>query len=358
MQSRALPKYIPQLDGLRAIAIISVMLFHQHVLGFNLGWAGVQLFFVLSGFLITGILLETKDNPRYFRNFYFRRFIRIFPVYYLGLAAVVVIARLSGWGIEDVWYYILYIQNHHLALNSWRVGFPAMFDHTWSLAIEEQFYILWPLIVYMLDVRKLKIATVLLFIFAILSRVVLFFATHNPFLQYMLLPTQVDTLAAGAFLAIIVREGDAWRRWSVWNGVAMLVSGVCILVLVMYTGYDAYWYPVEWANSKPNLILISLMAVFFASLIFSSIFSNSVSKSVLELPWLIHIGKISYGLYLFHYPIFVLFNLMPLETINGEPGTLYHLVEIVLTFSLTYLLALASWKWFESPLLKYKDRYR
>jgi peptidoglycan/LPS O-acetylase OafA/YrhL len=357
-ESPALPKYIPQLDGLRALAIIGVMLFHQHVLGFNLGWAGVQLFFVLSGFLITGILLDTKNTPHYFRNFYFRRIIRIFPVYYLGLAVVIVIARLSGWGVEDVWHYVFYIQNHHLALSSWKVGFPAMFDHTWSLAIEEQFYILWPLIVYALDVKKLKVATILLFVFAILSRTILLVSTHNPYLQYMLLPTQVDTLAAGAFLAIVVREGGDWRKWSVWSAVTMLVSGVCILALVLYTGYDAYWHPTEWANSGPNLMLISLMAIFFASLISTSIFSNSVLKSVLELPWLIHIGRISYGLYLFHYPIFVLFNLMTNETINAEPGTPYHLVEIVLAFGATYLVALLSWKWFESPLLKYKDRYR
>jgi peptidoglycan/LPS O-acetylase OafA/YrhL len=358
MQTQALPKYIPQLDGLRAIAIISVMLFHQHVLGFNLGWAGVQLFFVLSGFLITGILLDTKNNLHYFRNFYFRRFIRIFPIYYLGLAAIIMIALYYDWAIYDVWYYVFYIQNHHMALSNWKVGFPALFDHTWSLAIEEQFYILWPLVVYVLDVRKLKITTVLLFVFAILSRVVLFFLTHNPFLQHLLLPTQVDTLAAGAFLAIIVREGDAWRKWSSWNVVAMLISGACILALVLYTGFDTYWYLDDWANSKPNLILVSLMAIFFASLIFASIFSNSVLKSVLELPGLIHIGKISYGLYLFHYPIFVLFWLMPLETIDREPGTLYHFIQVILTFGLTYLLALASWKWFESPLLKYKDRYR
>lgn len=358
-ETPVLPKYIPQLDGLRAVAILSVMLFHQQIPGFNMGWAGVQLFFVISGFLITGILLDTKTSSHYFRNFYARRFIRIFPVYYLGLGAVIVIALIFRWGIGDVWYYVLYIQNHLLAVNNWRVQFPALFNHSWSLAVEEQFYILWPLIIYALDVKKLKIATIFLFFFALLSRTFLLFFTQNPNLQFMILPTQVDALAAGSFLAIILREGNAQtlRRLSAWSAGLLLLSGIGIVALALRTGYDAYWVPAGWGNSRSNLVLFSLMSIFFASLLYVSIFSKSALKSVLEHPWLRHIGKISYGLYLYHYPIFVSADLIALETVGGEPDTLYYITEVILTFGLSYLLAILSWKWFETPILKLKDRY-
>ncbi len=355
--SSALPKYIPQLDGLRAIAIIGVMLFHHQIPGFNIGWAGVNLFFVISGFLITGILLDSKTNPHYFRNFYARRFLRIFPIYYLGLALVIVIALISHWRIGDTWYYLFYIQNHHLALTNWKVNFPPLLDHTWSLAIEEQFYILWPLIVYMLDVKKLKIVTILLYILALVTRSILLFSTDNLNLQFMLLPTQVDALAAGAFLAIIVRERNNRHQLSTWSLGILIISGISLIALVLRTGYASYWSTTGWANTRSNLVLFSLMAVFFASLISTSIFSSSALGSVLGLSWLRGIGKISYGLYLYHYPIFILGDILLIRNLNGKPGTLYSFAYMILTIGLTFLLASLSWKWFEAPILKYKDRF-
>lgn len=357
VHSPALPKYIPQLDGLRAIAIIGVMLFHWRVPGLNLGWAGVNLFFVLSGFLITGILLDTKKNPHYFRNFYARRFLRIFPIYYLGLAIVIIIALAFGWRIGDVWYYLFYVQNHHLALNNWIVNFPPLFDHTWSLAIEEQFYILWPLIVYALDVKKLKVVTVILYILALLTRAILMFSTDNLNLQFMLLPTQVDALAAGAFLAIIARESKARDRLCRWSNGILLVSGAGLIALALFTGSTTYWSPGKWSSSEADLPLFSLMAVFFASLISTSIFSSPPLQWALGLSWLRHIGKISYGLYLYHYPVFTLADMLMNKTVHGKPSILYSITGMVVTIGLTYVIANLSWKWFETPILKYKDRF-
>src|SRR5436309_3302352 len=109
-----LPKYIPELDGLRALAIIAVILFHLNIPGFGLGWAGVNLFFVISGFLITGILLDAKETPNYFRNFYVRRALRIFPIYYLSLLALAAAAPIFKWKLDDLPYFLLYVQNYIL----------------------------------------------------------------------------------------------------------------------------------------------------------------------------------------------------------------------------------------------------
>jgi peptidoglycan/LPS O-acetylase OafA/YrhL len=173
----------------------------------------------------------------------------------------------------------------------------------------------------------------------------------------MLLPTQVDALAAGAFLAIMAREKDARARLSALSPWALLVSGLGLLVLILRTGYAAYWTPDGWANSRSNLALFSLMAVFFTSLIAVSISSNSPLKTALEPPWLRRIGKISYGLYLYHYPIFVIADLIENDLVGGKPPLLYYITEIIVTIGLTYLLASVSWKWFETPILKYKDRF-
>ena len=216
-------KHIKSLDGLRGIAILLVMVFHQIVvegatdfdrafLGlFDFGWCGVDLFFVLSGFLITGILLDTRQEVGYFKKFYARRFLRIFPIYYALLAFSLLIlpmfdhpkvanfGRIGG----DEFYYIVYLQNFAIAMaNTFRHG---ILDVTWSLAIEEQFYIVWPFVVILFSRKSLLKFCGILFISSFLIRSVYLLMDGFSLPAYVLTPMRLEGLVAGAGVAAIIR---------------------------------------------------------------------------------------------------------------------------------------------------------
>ena len=185
--------FLPGVEGLRAIAILPVLLFHLTVPGFSLGWAGVNLFFVISGFLITGILVRTRGGQGYFRSFYARRGLRIWPIYYVSFLAVIAVALVRHIGISDWPHFVVYLQNYLLGWQSWRVGFPSFFSHTWSLAGEEQFYLIWPFLILLLSRRRLWLFVAAMFVVAPLSRY-LAVSIDRPFLAFTALPTQVDAL--------------------------------------------------------------------------------------------------------------------------------------------------------------------
>jgi peptidoglycan/LPS O-acetylase OafA/YrhL len=219
------PTQIPALDGLRGVAIIAVLCSHliwpspsfdgiDRVL-FN-GWVGVDLFFVLSGFLITRILCETRDEPGYFRRFYVRRSLRIFPIYYLFLAilflVVPLILRLSheemSTSLRDLidrqgWYWsylvnVLQASNHAAIDRQWSA-------HFWSLAVEEQFYLFWPAVVLLVPRRQLATLCVAIVLFALAGRIWIASGT-NPFTAFVSMPTRLDALAAGAFVAALSKK--------------------------------------------------------------------------------------------------------------------------------------------------------
>ena len=200
-------RYLAQLDGIRFLAIIPVLMFHLPLPGFSLGWSGVQLFFVLSGFLISGILLDSREDPHYFRNFYARRALRIFPIYYLGLGVLVVGGLATGQAVSDAPWYLFYLQNHLLGQTNFSPDFPLLFNHTWSLAIEEQFYFLWPLAVRLLPRRALTATAFALLAVGAISRMAFLAGTGSTAMTFTSLPTEVDALAAGALLAILQRSG-------------------------------------------------------------------------------------------------------------------------------------------------------
>jgi peptidoglycan/LPS O-acetylase OafA/YrhL len=189
-------RYIPELDGLRGVAILAVMLFHMQVRGVALGWAGVELFFVLSGFLITRILLESRDKPHYLRNFYARRALRIFPLYYVVLVVTLILPPPHGFGRSrtSLWYFA-YLQTLPLV----RGRFEASpLPHSWTLAIEEQFYCLWPFVLLLLRRgRDLAAALAVLFLGATAFRVWTIVNHSNPFAPFAIIVAQTDALGGG-----------------------------------------------------------------------------------------------------------------------------------------------------------------
>jgi peptidoglycan/LPS O-acetylase OafA/YrhL len=221
-------EHIPVLDGLRGVAIALVLVYHfsqaagvpkeskgwfAHIAG--VGWSGVDLFFVLSGFLITGILYDIKESPTYFRSFFARRILRIFPLYY-GLLIVVFgiiplvapslaaeaqpVADRQGW----LWAYGANFCLAREGPGSLTAGWCRL-SHFWSLAVEEHFYLVWPLVVYLLGRRSLLYFCGAVMVVALTLRVALVWAGRSPMAIVVLTPCHMDTLALGAFVALAAR---------------------------------------------------------------------------------------------------------------------------------------------------------
>jgi peptidoglycan/LPS O-acetylase OafA/YrhL len=359
------------LDGLRAVAILLVVAFHVPIPGASLGWSGVWVFFVISGFLITGILLDAKGDPHYYKNFYARRALRIMPIYYLSLVGLVAATACGAWfkriggvnthyGLADWPWFAFYAQNYCLGANQFRAQFPLHFGHTWSLAVEEQFYLLWPLAVRCLSLRAVVRVSVALVIAAPAARFWLVGATGNPFLAFTPLICNVDGLALGALVAALTRSqrtasvlaaaGPSLRRWV---RLGLLAVGVGTAAVVLAHGPGCYWQPRNYLSRvSANLLLTTLFSAFSALLLIEAVFFAGPIAAVLAWRPLRHIGKISYGIYLYHWPIFVV--LPRLAHLDPERQVI---PCAIVNLAGTYAVALASWHLIERPCLRLKDRF-
>ncbi len=318
--------HVPVLDGVRGVAIGLVLANHLTAFGgphaidqwWNYlawwGWIGVDLFFVLSGYLITGILLDARDKPGFFKNFYARRALRIFPLYYAILIGSAFIlpsllppdkaARFGSLGDEIVFYF-LYLQNFTIAnAGATRHG---ILDVTWSLAIEEQFYLVWPSVVFLVSRRALTRVCVGLFAFALVARLYLIHAgTFTAFGVYVLTPCRLDALAVGAFLAIQQRENPRFGAWARAGRSTFLLAGgaaLAIVVIELLVGAVDGWAP----GFGPVSLRagFTLNAVAFGGLLVWVVLSRAESllARLFSSRPLTFLGKYSYGLYLVHLPI-------------------------------------------------------
>lgn len=367
---------IPALDGVRGIAILTVLLGHLTDYGGMhpvaaidrlyhhialLGGLGVDLFFVLSGFLITGILLDAKDAPHYVRNFYVRRILRIFPLYYAFLFIVFVIAPWAGWTtpalaatLPDQGWYWGYLANYRIAFAGW----PAFggVGHFWSLAVEEQFYVVWPLVVAMTSRRVFTAVCGALVVAGPVVRWLLHLE-GLPAIANVVTPARVDALALGALVAVVVRSRGGIARLTRWTGPIASGAGVLLAILVVWAH--------GWNTSLPVIPIGGRVLTILAStgLIALAIGTRPGSRAqrLLAHPVLVFYGVISYGLYVFHPPILIVLarfgltvNLVP--TVGGSqlPGQI--LVNVVGTAVAT-AAAYVSFRWFESPILRLKSRF-
>lgn len=341
-------RHVPALDGTRGIAIILVMAFHLWRAPLTaLGWSGVDLFFVLSGFLITGILWDSRLAPDRARSFYVRRALRILPLYYGVLIAVFVIRPLFGWAHrlddlalahEQIWYWT-YLCDWRIALNH-----PPAFTfltHFWTLSIEEQFYLVWPLIVWRCSRRHTLAIAAAVAAGAFLLRLGVVFGTATPEAAYALFPCRLDALAVGAIIALMLRGPSgvpAMRRWIV----PVALSGAVIVC-----GLVLFRPSVRFVD--PGMMTIGYTAIdwMFAGVVFTAATKPS---RFLESAVLRAAGKYSYGLYVYH-PIvmwWIVRHVPVLEesqwasAIGGAVGSI--------------VLAWASYRFYESRFLNLKDR--
>ncbi|MEO5903457.1 MAG: acyltransferase [Gemmatimonadaceae bacterium] len=370
-------RHIVPLDGLRGIAVLLVM-FGHFWLGqrpdnlvenavytfFQNGWIGVDLFFVLSGFLITGILLEAKGSSHYFRNFYARRTLRIFPLYWGFLFAYFIVLPAflqphSPFAAErsTQLYFWLYGSNFLSLVGGAHI--PPGLNHFWSLAVEEQFYLIWPALVLAMSAKTLERVCVALLFAGLVFRLLLMTTPYHHTGGFVLTPARIDTLAIGAWLAVICRNR---ARRDLVERLAPRVFLGALLALVV--------------SSLPDLRILAfqvsmqtvgfpLLAVIGASLI--SIAAGNAEEHARFRRWLswrplTSVGKYSYAMYVFHLPLIVALDAVGLHmsTFSGgnPPGIFgafaYSIVASIITFS----LAFASWHLYEKHFLKLKRFFR
>ena len=331
--------YIPALDGIRAFAVVSVMLYHlrysfegTHLAGvFNCGWVGVDVFFALSGFLITRILLDAKGKPDYFLDFYKRRAFRIWPLYYLIVAIAFFFYWYEGLLSSVTWWaYLTLTQNLFVP----GFGMPLL-RTTWSLAIEEQFYLVWPVLLRAVSRRLLASIGTTLFAMGPLMRF-LFLPSHGPLLMYLKTYTHFDAILLGSLLALWFtsrqfRPGIA--KLCMW--MALLVGCIGTVVLISSAG----------AGAQASVFLFSFLALASVGLIGLSVLPAFPLAFVFTWKPVRYIGKISYGIYLFHLQTF--------ETVEHLTARLRLPAAIVILLQLACAVAVAalSWGFFESRII-------
>jgi peptidoglycan/LPS O-acetylase OafA/YrhL len=374
--------FIPPLDGLRGVAIIMVMLHHythfEQTSGFDglvgsvlaFCWTGVDLFFVLSGFLITGILLDTRGSERYFTSFYARRILRIFPLYYLVLvlaffvlpqfpAAYDVLAGQVGVPpadrVDDVpqWPYWVYMTNFAVGDRGFVHG---LVDISWSLAIEEQFYLVWPLLVWLCPPRLVALLCAVILVAEPIARVDAREKDYQPLWLYVLTWYRLDGLAAGALLAVAQRRGllPLFDRWVP----VVVIACVAGLIACAILGGHPWWW-----NRWMQMYGYSLIAVGAGAMLVSAIArpAGSLWPRMLSVGWLRAFGKYSYALYLIHLPVSravrdYVFNVGEYETL-GIPRWIAQVLFYAAATAPAFALAWLSWRFFEAPILSLKARF-
>ena len=370
--------HIPALDGLRGIAVLLVMLLHFSMmtpngpldsafsLTFDTGWLGVDLFFVLSGFLITGILFDAKGGAFFFRNFYLRRSLRIFPLYYAFLCGVLLVLpwlapgsmeRLDGQG----WLWS-YLSNFLFVRVGWE-GMPEHTIHLWSLAIEEQFYLLWPLVVFLFDRKNLIRVALIAIAGAIVFRAVAFFIWPNGIAGYALLPARVDSLAMGGLLALVIRGPEGKSEVSQLAR-RLLLPGLGLLAAAV--GWSMVFSPQEGLlpplKLHTQLLGYTGMMLLSGALILLAVAESGSERLRNALTWkpLMALGKYSYGLYMIHVPVRDVIRMwrhnVPLPRVLGSQLPA-QIGIFILGMGVSVLLALLSWNLFEKHFLKLKDYF-
>jgi len=367
--SLAAPRLVfPALDGLRGVAILLVLmtLLWSYPAGHTtlnllaaVGWCGVDLFFVLSGFLITGILWDTREDPRYWRNFLGRRVLRIFPLYYLLLLFVFVVLPVAGASAEllrvreDWWLYALYLGNVALAMSGWQL---FLLDITWSLSVEEQFYLVWPWVVRTLTAEALIVLCAALLVVTPAAR---FVARHvfdlNGRWLLMLPLFRADAFAMGALLAMLRRVPlvSPARVRRIALGV-LAVLGPFIMVRVVRG---------EFLRNTPfvDTIGFSLLALVMGAAVALAIEPGRLGRLLFTNRPLRYVGTVSYGLYLAH-PIALMVGGTVLARAFGRPidtdaGLGAAVVQLVVVSLVALAAAGLSYRYVESPILALKRHF-
>jgi peptidoglycan/LPS O-acetylase OafA/YrhL len=354
------PHY-PTLDGLRGLAILLVVFYHNFdFISYSIfGWIGVDLFFVLSGYLITTILLNSLQSPGYLQNFFAKRILRIFPLYYLCLIIFLVILPSAGiykkelefYTDNQAWYWF-YLQNWLLSFRFPKTG--NLLNHFWSLAVEEQFYLIWPFIILWL--RKPKKLMTFIFIVILLLLIVrsTVWMWHFPHFNYTTFYsfTRIDGICIGCLIALIHKVNFDFLR----HKMAIFVT----ILAVMNFGF----YFLNQYGEFPYLAFVgyTTFAGMFGLLVHESVTGDTkFINFIFRQPLLKFFGRISYGFYIFHWPIFVIaqpcFNDFFLKSANLSVNTSTMLASLAATL-LAFTISVISYYTFEIRFLRLKEKFK
>jgi peptidoglycan/LPS O-acetylase OafA/YrhL len=354
--------HIRALDGLRGIAITLVLVAHfvpyRHtstILGrlvngvAGIGWAGVSLFFVLSGFLITGILCDSKNGKHYLLNFFARRILRVFPLYYLMVFLCILVlphfhATATARPTQDTWMYWIYLSNYHESFHPGSTD--GWLGPLWSLCVEEHFYLLWPFIILLCrQAKAIQLSIACVFLSAIARA--LFIIHHNSHAPYLLTPCRIDDLALGSLVALLRRTSYYTTYILPLFRPLLMISG-CLATGVTIWRHAIIWDPIMQLAGLP------LFGIFFSSLLVFTVEPGMAHKwkFFLEIKPLQIFGKYSYGIYVLHPAVSALmfrFSVFPPFFARAND-----LVNALLLVSLSLGAAYLSWNIYESKFLSLK----
>jgi peptidoglycan/LPS O-acetylase OafA/YrhL len=359
-------KHLPALDGVRGLAVLLVVAYHTgggaqspnavlSVFGLALkaGWSGVTLFFLLSGFLITGILWDSKGAPHWWRNFYVRRLLRISPLYYSSLLLVVLVAWLHhflGPGTRSLWVYAFYLQNIPGVIDKGAGLRPLQLSHFWSLAVEEQFYLIWPLLLRRLrTTAQVKYLCLGVFVASALFRYAIWTFDPQPLAFGGFLFSRAGELALGGYLAMSFRDGT----WAGLERVAVYLTPIALLGFLVLCAAVRF----ELNTTTSATAGLALVTLFYAGVIALALRPGLLNRAM-RAAWLRWIGGISYGIYVFHVLLEPLFGQLTLA-IAPHAGRIEEIVlRASITWVLTLLIAWLSFRFFESPILSLRRYFQ
>ncbi|MFZ6749308.1 acyltransferase family protein [Undibacterium sp. Ren11W] len=341
---------IPELDGMRGIAILLVMVFHSNLAILKGGFIGVDIFFVLSGFLITVLLLEEFDenNTITLNEFYFRRFLRLAPALLLLLSAVAILSSvfLSGVDRKDQFIDVLISL---LNVSNWARAFslhpPTYLGHTWSLSLEAQFYFIWPLVFAgVLKTSRSRCHLVLLGLIVGLWGSRIYLALNGTSFErlYNGLDTRMDMLLSGSLLAVLLRSNLVTFYQKKIALVLKYIAPVSALLLLWISAV-ADWRELSfyyWGMPAIEILVCSIILNI-------RLVENSFLKNILSNKLFVWIGGISYGLYLWHYPVYALMTTLKFT----------NLTILVVGSAITFILAFLSSCLIEKPIIRRGKKY-
>ena len=351
-----LHKRMEVIDGFRGLAVLLVIAYH-YLPFFSFGWIGVDLFFVISGFLITGKLIESLGTANYFSSFYLNRILRIVPLYYLVLVVFffflpwLLPAFVSGSVnqlLSQQVYYWTFTVNFYNALYGWSPN--VMLVPMWSLACEMQFYLIWPfvvLIIYKIDKRYFTHILILFIFLTVLYRLSGNYKGQlSAAYTYVLLPSRLDSFCIGALLYVIFNDNNfvqLLRKGWMCSFVAVLLA----LCIMYYQGQA--WHLDAATTSKFGY---TLDALFWAGIIaFVKSPGSRFFTKIFTSKWLVQAGKYSYGMYILHVPVKVI--LLKLSGNTGLATSNYYLTMLI-SFVFTIACSFASYHLIEKTFLQYK----
>lgn len=360
--------HVPALDAVRGMSMLMVAVYHMTFIhptnAFESGfvfvtqslWVSVDIFFALSSFLITGILLDSVDKRGYFKNFWARRSLRVFPLYFAIVIFSLVILphldhpKMSNFGRikGDEWYYWVYLQNIPIAWGGFR---HAILDVTWTLAIEEQFYLVWPVVILLVPRTRLPVLFGALFVLSLAVRLTILGAGIHTVAAYVTTLARLEPLIAGAAVALFIREYKGTIKLNqIARGLMLFGYGICILVMIVHGQSD-------WDDRLILGIPTALVGIGAAGLVLLG-YSGGTGSRFLNSRILQSSGKYSYAMYLFHLPVRGLVRdlIMPIDRWSSYPGgqLTAQLLFYALSLGLTYFLAAVCFHTFEQQFLRLK----